>query len=201
MKEIYPVEDIEILPLTEVTSKFIEDFKCGIKDLNDFLKEDALTQQNKSVGKTSLWFSKNEKQILGYVTLCTDSIHLGGSDKQKFKEDGIPYKAIPALKIARMAVDERVVRKRLGTMIIGNAIKQVFFINRKAGCRILTVEAKNESNLKESEKPIHFYKKLGFKVLKERKANASYISMYLDVQPYINEFKERNRLEKKGLFQ
>jgi len=197
-KEIYPIGDIEIVSLTEVTSKFIEDFKCKIKDLNDFLRDDAFIQQQKSVGKTHLWVSKSTKQLLGYITLCSDSIHLEGTDKQKFKDDGIPYKAMPALKIARMAIDEKFVRKKIGSMIIGNTIRKIYLINKNAGCRILTVEAKNDRTLDESEKPIHFYKKLGFKILKERKQDAAYITMYLDVQPYLNAIKKeshRNKME------
>ena len=67
------------------------------------------------------------------------------------------------------------------------AIKVALKLNKTAGCRFLTLEAKNAPDIPEEEKPIHFYKKNNFEILKERKENATYISMYKDLKPIINE--------------
>ncbi|MBI5884692.1 GNAT family N-acetyltransferase [archaeon] len=182
-----PVEDIEIIKFSDASEKSAKDFDCGIKDLNDFLADDALQQQNESVNLTYLWTAKKQGVLLGYITVCNDSIHLFGEKKAEMKKIGISYKALPALKICRMAVSNNHARKGLGTKMIAFAINRVLKINEVSGCRFLTLEAKNDPSLPEEQKPIHFYKKLGFMVIKERKPNASYIPMYKDLQPVIKE--------------
>jgi ribosomal protein S18 acetylase RimI-like enzyme len=187
--EEYPNKDIQLLPLDKINHELTKNFDCKIMDLNGFIKNDALRQQDSSAGKTFLLISKSKKQLLGFVTLCTDSIRLKGITKEEQNIIGLKYKTLPALKVARMAVDSKFFHKKLGTKMLVIAIKSALKINSFAGCRFLTVEAKNEKNLPEKRKPIHFYKKFGFKILKERKRNKSYISMYIDMQPIFNYFK------------
>lgn len=184
----HPVDDIEILGLTEVTATFAKDFDCGFKDLNDFLKDDALKQQKESVNVTYLWVSKQNTDLIGYITLCTDSIHLFGEKKEEMKQIGISYKALPALKICRMAINGKYLHRKIGTKMIAFCISLVLKINKMAGCRFLTLEAKNNPDTPEEQRPIHFYKKLGFTVIKERKQNAAYIPLYKDLKPLISEF-------------
>lgn len=195
--EYYPVNDIEILKLTDVTEAFAKNFDCCIKDLNDFLIDDALTQQKESVNVTYLWVSKRTKDLLGYITLCNDSIHLFGRDKEEMRKIGISYKALPALKICRMAVNNKHAFRGIGTKMIAFAVNIVLEVNKMSGCRFLTLEAKNSSELSEMRKPIHFYKKSGFSVIKERKQNSAYVPMYKDLKPLINGFIE---FEKKKSF-
>jgi len=183
----YPAEDIEILLLSDTTYEFTKNFDCNIKDLNDFLVDDALNQQKESVNVTYLWVSKKNNDLLGYITLCNDSVHLFGEKKEEMKRIGISYKALPALKICRMAVNKKYAQRKIGTKMVSFAINIALEINKKSGCRFLTLEAKNIPTLKEDQKPIHFYKKLGFQVIKERKQNAAYIPMYKDLKPIINE--------------
>ncbi|MFH1663203.1 MAG: GNAT family N-acetyltransferase [archaeon] len=190
VKEEHPSEDIEIIPLTDVTVSFTSDFDCGIKDLNDFLFDDALQQQKESVNITYLWVSKTHKELLAYITLCNDSIHLFGEKKEEMKRIGISYKALPALKICRMAVNKKYSDMKIGTKMIAFAVSMVLEINKICGCRFLTLEAKNQQNLPEEEKPVHFYRKIGFAVIKKRKDNAAYIPMYKDLKPLINRFTE-----------
>ena len=74
----------------------------------------------------------------------------GVSGKDHFKEEmkriGISYKALPALKICRMAVNKNHSNKGIGTKMIAFAINIVIEINKLCGCRFLTLEAKNEQN-------------------------------------------------------
>lgn len=195
--EEHPTSDIEIFKLTEVTFNFTKGFDCGIKDLNGFLFDDALKQQKESVNITYLWISKKTGSLLGYIVFCNDSIHLFGEKKEEMKKIGISYKALPALKICRMAVDSKYAHQKLGTKMVAFAIGTVLEINKMSGCRFLTLEAKNEQNLPEENRPIHFYKKIGFSVIKEKKQGAAYVPMYKDLKPLINMF---NEIEMKKTF-
>lgn len=98
-KTEYPIADVEIVVLSPIHKNIVEPFNCRIKDLNDFLKDDALKQQGEAVNLTYLWVSKQSNILLGYITLCADSIHLSGQKKEEMRKIGIGYKALPALKI------------------------------------------------------------------------------------------------------
>jgi ribosomal protein S18 acetylase RimI-like enzyme len=194
MKKIkdYPDDDIKLLELDEINIDLTKTFDCGITDLNGFIKNDALPQQKGSAGKTFLLISRSQKKILGFVTLCTDSIRLKGITQEDQDTIDLDYKTLPALKIGRMAVHNDFFHQKIGTKMLVLAIETALKINHFAGCRFLTVEAKNKQTLPEPRKPIHFYKKFGFKILKERKQNKSYVSMYMDMQPILNYFRKNS---------
>lgn len=189
-KEEYPAEDIEILELGDSTSKFIEDFECSIKEIEKFLKEDALNQAKESVNTTFLWMSRENKKIIGYITLCADAIRLDGVQKDEMEKKKIRYKSLPALKICRMGVRKDLRAKGIGRKMIFFAIKKALKINTISACRFITLDSKNDEEIPEQDKPFRFYKKLDFIELKtkEKKKN---IHMYRDL---INIIKEESKI-------
>ena len=86
------------------------DFKSEEQELVDFLVEDALDNQRKQISVTYLVFL-NTGELTGYVTLLNDRINLEGDLKEAFREKGILYRALPALKIGKLCVDERFLRR------------------------------------------------------------------------------------------
>ena len=165
--------DIKIVRMNETHS--ITKFKSYEPELVNFLVEDALNNQNHKISVTYLWFL-NTGELVGYVTLLNDRINLEGDLKVFFRTKGIQYHSLPALKIGRLCVDDRFLRRGIGTIMIDFSIKVAFHIFEKySGCRFIVLDAKrNQMN-----DPIHFYKKLGFKELKERKKGAT--PMYFDL--------------------
>ena len=155
----------------------LSDFQSYEKELVDFLLEDAFPNQSQNLSLTFLWFY--EGKLVSYITLLNDKINLEGNLKQFFREKDIHYKSLPALKIGRICVDDRFLRRDLGKLMIMFAIQQAEEItNSKAGCRFITLDAKR--NPKKELDSIHFYKKLDFKILKERKKGTT--PMYLDIK-------------------
>ena len=152
-------------------------FKSYEPELVDFLQEDALRNQEQSLSLTFLWFV--EKNLVGYVTLLTDKINLEGNLKRFFKEKDIHYKSLPALKIGRLCVHDNYLKQGLGRLMVQFAIQKANEINDdKAGCRFITLDAKR--NIDKRLDSIHFYKKMSFKVLKERRKGTT--PMYLDLK-------------------
>lgn len=149
-------------------------FKSYELELVNFLIEDALNNQNHKISVTYLWFLNTN--LVGYVTLSNDRINLERDLKDFFRTKGIQYHSLPALKIGRLCVDDRFLRRGLGTMMIDFSIKiAVHIFEEYSGCRFIVLDAKkNQAN-----DPFHFYKKLGFKELKERKKGTT--PMYLDL--------------------
>ena len=155
----------------------VNPFQSYEKELVDFLEEDALENQKQRLSITFLWFYQN--QLVSYITLLNDKVNLEGDLKEFFKEKGIYYKSLPALKIGRICVDDRFLRRGLGRLMLLSVIQIANEINgTKAGCRFITLDAKRNPNPKLDS--IHFYKKQGFKTLKERVKGTT--PMYVDLK-------------------
>ncbi len=165
--------DVNIVRIN--TSHNVKIFRSYEQELVNFLVEDALNNQNHKISVTYLWFLKTG-ELVGYVTLLNDRINLEGDLKDFFLMKGIQYHSLPALKIGRLCVDNSFLRKGLGTLMVDFSIKIAFNIfDKYSGCRFVVLDAKKNI----ANNPIHFYKKLGFKELKERKKGTT--PMYFDL--------------------
>ena len=124
----------------------LSNFKCASDDLNDFLKDDALTQQKNKLNLTKLLMC--DDVIVGYVSLLTDTIPLkdirDGDTKQDIKDQldiTSKKRKLPAIKIGRFAVDEKYSRKGLGSEILMSVLFNVKNIaENNVGLRFVTVE-------------------------------------------------------------
>lgn len=152
-------------------------FKSYETELVDFLIEDALDNQQKKMSTTYLWFYKPNNILIGYVTVLADAINLRGELKEYFRQAGIFYRSLPALKIGRLCVSDDYLGRGIGTLMIEFAIILAEKIGKDIGLRFITTDAKrNPDSRKDS---IHFYKKLGFEVLKHREKGT--IPLYKDL--------------------
>lgn len=124
----------------------LSDFDCGDDDLNDFLKNDALSQQNEKLNITKLVMY--DGRILGFSTLLTDTIFLKNikNEKLQFKikeklKINKKYKEISAVKIGRLAIRKEYIGKGLGSHILRNIMKNLKDISEnKIGFRFIIIE-------------------------------------------------------------
>ena len=79
--------------------------------MDDFLKNDALSQQEEKLNVTYL--AMYNGQIIGFFSLLSDIIKL----KDIENEYDLPYRTCPAIKIGRLAVNERYSSLGFGTII------------------------------------------------------------------------------------
>ena len=174
----FSYDELQIVPYTK--RRNVSDFESTSPELNEFLKEDALKNQEELISKTYLCCHSN--QLVGYVTFTTDIVRK--KDVREEEQIEIPYKEYPAIKIARLAVDKRYERKGVGRFLLLAAVGKALKISNEVGCRFITVDSKQDS--------IEFYKKSGsFKLIKgyEKK---KYPTMYFDVLPTIKEMNAIN---------
>jgi len=164
----------------------IYNFESYEQELVDFLIEDSLDNQKRNISTTYLWFDKKTNKIAAYITILTDSINLTSEMKEDFNQKGIVYKSLPALKIGRLCVSDEFLRLGIGSLMIKFAFSQVIKINNIAGCRFVTLDAK--ANKDHKKHPLHFYKKMGFSVLRERQKGTT--PMFKDIHPIIKAFEE-----------
>ena len=86
---------------------------------------------------------------------------------------GYPYGKYPALKIARLAVQHDYQRKKIGSCILDEVMTIIIRLSDYVGCRILTVDAKNNPG------SIHFYEKYGFHIATTQRSGIT-LPMYID---------------------
>ena len=104
--------------------------------------------------------------MVGYVTILADAINLQGELKEYFRQTGIFYRSLPALKIGRLCVSDDYLGRRIGTLMIEFAIILAEKIGKDIGLRFITTDAKRNPDPRKDS--IHFYKKFGFEALKQR---------------------------------
>lgn len=183
--------------LEERYSNLINQFQSSNHDLKAYLVEDALRDQNLCVSTTRLVFDSRSFRkdngvpakliLLGYVTITNDSISLNGDLKSAFRGKGINYKALPAMKIGRLCVDDRYRNRHIGKLIVLYCIRKAVYLNQNAACRFITLDAKR--NPEPNKDSLHFYRRYGFDVLPHKDKNKDELMkqqtgetpMYMDI--------------------
>jgi len=152
-------------------------FECSNPDLNEFLHEDAIHYQEERLAVTRViqW----QENIVGYFTLVSDSIEVeaikSGDGSLEY-----PYRRYPALKIARLATDNRYQRQGIGRAMLLKTMEIAIVLSGYIGVRILTVDSKPES--------VGFYENFGFK--RATRKNHDTISLYRDFHRTICDIEE-----------
>lgn len=166
---------LRIEKLSEENLALTKSFDCGDSDLNEFLKEDALKHQSQLIAITYLCFY--EETIAAYFTLLSDAIEIKGGDKRVFLKIGMSYKTYPAMKIGRMAADNRFKGYGMGRYIIKLIVSKTISYSKDFGCRYITVDSYPDA--------VSFYEKMGFiHTIKEETDKT--ISMRLDLTDIIS---------------
>lgn len=129
-------------------------FDCGQSDLNAFIKTKAARHQIQRVSRTFVLTDETEpKHILGYYSLSNSQIARAQLGEAEMRT--LPRHPIPAVLLARMAVDSRQQGKRYGQWLLMDAIKRSVLAGRQSGVYALLVDAKDEAAKR-------FYGRFGF---------------------------------------
>lgn len=189
MNYLRPQEAYDIANEVELLSiKYVDDissfsFDSHIKEYNEFLNV-AKVYDKMNVSKTFLLIHKKTQELLVYMTLSADAIKLTRDEKEMHNMSKVPYAAVPALKVGKLAVNRNVSdaakRKGYGSFLLDVAGAQAMDMNEMGvACRFITVDADIEYN---KETP-QFYIKNGFvENLSNRSRNPKHtISMRKDI--------------------
>jgi GNAT superfamily N-acetyltransferase len=183
-------EELRLEKLGEIHLEIIKSFKSYEPELVDFLIQDALNQQKRKISVTYLWFKRDTNDLIAYITLSPDCVKLKRINDllaQRFRDKGINYKSLPALKIGRLCVCDEFLCRGIGTLMIQFAIDPARKVSQQVGCRFLYLDAKRNQDPKKDA--IHFYKKIGFELYKERDNKET--PMYLDLWPVLSELADK----------
>ena len=130
-----------------------DNFDCGRTELNDWLRKIARQHQAKGLSKTFVAILEDQPtQICGYYALTlteVDTSALAESSRNKLP------RMIPGVRLGRLAVDVRYQGKRLGELLLMDAVRRVRAIQEHAGVVGLFVDAIDEQ-------AAQFYAHFGF---------------------------------------
>lgn len=135
-----------------------EDFDCGAKELNDFLRDQANQRQKRHNAVTHVAVDMDStnipKIIYGYYTLsnyCIDFSILPASASKK-----IPNKEkVPCLKLGRPARNKLYSNAGFGEVILMEVFRKAISLSSEVGIYLIDVDVLNEG-------VSEFYKKYSF---------------------------------------
>ena len=169
---------IERLSKTHDTSKF----DCGDPDINNFLKNDAISWQERQIAVTMILHYNGE--IIGFFCSSADSIKL--KEFEKKNEKGLNSKhirALPAVKIGRLGRSINHKRRGLGEFILKWSIGHIFAMTKHTGIYFVTVDAYPSR--------VGWYEQFGFKKnLHDDYQNKDNVSMRLCIYNPLEESRQ-----------
>jgi GNAT superfamily N-acetyltransferase len=149
-------------------------FDCGNPEFNDFIRNDALTDQRN--GYSITYAGMIGGALAAFVTLIAAAYRT--EDFRAAGRDGYHYRDIPAVKIARMATDRKVQRNGCGRALVDYSFKVALEVKKNIGCRLLITDALPER--------VDWYVHRGFDLTTDAKRTApgrKTYPMHADLQP------------------
>ena len=135
-------------------------FDCGKPPLNDFLRTKAAKHQAQRVSRTFVLTDPAEpRPILGYYSLSNCQIAREELSEQEAR--ALPRHPVPAVMLARLAVDQNQQGKRYGRWLLMDAIKRCALVGKQSGVYALVVDAKDDEARR-------FYERYGFAAIAGR---------------------------------
>ena len=119
-------------------------FDCGEGSLNLWLEKHARAASGAGSAKTYVITDADQDgRVVGFHALTGASIeHAEGTERAA---EGMPRNPIPALLLARLAVDTSVRERGLGAFLLRDAMLRTLSVSEEVGIRLLLAHALNES--------------------------------------------------------
>ena len=119
-----------------------EGFRCGVASLDAWLVEHALGADAAGSARTYVVVDEEQDRVVGYYALTVASLEREEGTGRALK--GMPRHPIPAMLLARLAVDESAQEKGVGAMLLADAMQRTLLVAEETGIRLLLVHAVNE---------------------------------------------------------
>lgn len=119
----------------------VDAFDCGRQELNRFLQQHAL--QNQQSGGAQTYVGLADQTVVGYYALAVGSVeqeHAPGRVKK-----GLARYSIPIMLLARLAVDRNWQNRGIGAALLKDAMLRTLQAADIAGIRALVVHAKDDA--------------------------------------------------------
>ena len=154
-------EGVKLFKLEPLASPIdLSGFSCSVDEYNEYLYKDALRSQNDHIARTWLLRERATGKIAAYMSLIADAVKLSTVEKELHALN-YPFRTIPAVKIAKLAVSQTFSEKYrgIGSFMIETAESKAIGCNADyCAARFLTVDA----DIEHDSGVLAFYEKNGF---------------------------------------
>jgi GNAT superfamily N-acetyltransferase len=120
----------------------VETFDCGEPSLNVWLAQYARQAAAAGSARTFVTIDSEQERIVGYHALAAASIEQMAATERV--RQGMPRHPIPAILLARLAVDRSVQGRGLGAWLLADAMRRALTAAEQVGIRVLVVHAIDE---------------------------------------------------------
>lgn len=159
----------------------LDGFDCGNEDLNTWLQKYAL-QSQRSRGAVT-WVLCRAEQVVGYYALAAHQVVW--RDAPERMTEGLGRYPVPAVLLAKLALDEREQGQGLGTDLLRDALRRSLGAADEIGARAVVVDAKDDETA-------DFYRRHDFEAF-EDEPHRMYVLMK-DLAPLVADALEEDEL-------
>lgn len=120
----------------------LEAFDSGVGSLNTWLREHARGAVTAGSARTYVLEDAEQGRVVGYHALCAASVSQREASARVRR--GMPRHSIPAVLLARLAVDRSVQGRGLGAFLLRDAMVRSLAVAAQVGVRVMLVHALDE---------------------------------------------------------
>jgi GNAT superfamily N-acetyltransferase len=119
-----------------------EGFRCGVASLDTWLVEHALGADAAGSARTYVVIDDEQDRLVAYYALTVATLKREEATGRASR--GMPRHPIPAMLLARLAVDESAQGAGIGATLLADAMQRTLLVAEETGIRLLLVHAINE---------------------------------------------------------
>lgn len=120
----------------------ISGFDCGVGSLDIWLVKHARAAAGAGSARTYVVVDAEQDRVVGYHALSLASIERADATERGRK--GMSQHPIPAMLLARLAVDKAAQGRGVGAFLLRDAMSRALSVAEQAGMRLLLVHALND---------------------------------------------------------
>jgi GNAT superfamily N-acetyltransferase len=136
-----------------VASHTLDGLDCGVESLNLWLTEHARGAVAGGSARVFVTVDAEQQRVCGYYALAAAAI--AHEEATEHARKGQPRHPIPAVLLARLAVDASVQRLGIGAWLLQDAMRRALSASEAVGMRVLLVHALDDTARS-------FYERWGF---------------------------------------
>jgi GNAT superfamily N-acetyltransferase len=129
-----------------------DQFRCGVEELDLWLRRRAWPNEAAGSSRTFLTHEVGERDIAGYYAIAATSVVHDDVPSRLRRNTPDP---IPAVLLARLAVDLRFQGQGVGASLVRDAIVRCVAAATQIGIKVMVVDALTDN-------AAHFYQRIGF---------------------------------------
>ena len=126
-------------------------FRCGRAELDEWFRTAAMQAQQRNRSARTTVLVDGHGAVVGFYSLATHAVAYDASPRELVK--GVPrYDAVPAVRLARLAIHEDHQGQGLGERLLATAVRDVLAAAEHVGIVLMTVDALDEAAATFSER-------------------------------------------------